>query len=93
MEKQTTSLARTVIITNELALHARAAAKIVEIARSAEAGVWLVRDEEAVDAQSVIDILTLACGRGSDITVRIDQMSDMGILDKIIELVENGFGE
>ncbi len=82
-----------VMITNELGMHARSAAKIVEIARHAESEVRLARDDDEVDAKSVIDILTLACAKGSEITIRIEDSSDMEILNAILELIETGFGE
>ncbi len=84
---------RDVVITNELGMHARSAAKIVEIARHAESEVRLARDDDEVDAKSVIDILTLACAKGSEITIRIEDSSDMEILNDIFELIETGFGE
>lgn len=80
-------------ITNELGLHARSAAKIVEIAQQARSKVWLIKDDEEVDAKSVIDMLSLGCAKGTSITVKIESQSDLPILDDIVALVEDGFGE
>ena len=87
------NFSKDVTIINELGLHARSAAQIAQIARHAKSKVWVIRDDETVDAESVIDILTLACGKGSNITIKIDNHMDMDILNQIVELVESGFGE
>lgn len=86
-------LSKHVTIVNELGLHARAAAKIAEIAKNATAKLWIVKDGEKVDASSVIDILTLACARGTKITLSAENGSDIHILDAVIQMVESGFGE
>ncbi len=93
MDNAVNKFSKNVTITNELGLHARSAAKIAQIAKDARSKVWVVKDGEKADAGSIIDILTLACGKGSNITVQIDSQSDTDILDGIVELVENGFGE
>ncbi len=82
-----------VVITNELGLHARAAAKMADIAREAESTVWAIKGDHAVDAGSIIDLLTLGCSEGSPLTIRIDSQSDLNILNRIALLIEDGFGE
>ena len=86
-------LARRISITNELGLHARPAALIAKLARSAKHNVWIVRDEEKVDATSIIDILSLACLKGTEITLKVDDRVDIDILNQITELAETGFTE
>ena len=81
------------LITNELGLHARSAARIAKLAQNANSKVWLIRRKERVDASSIIDILSLGCSKGSKITLEIDEESDIDILNEIIELVKKGFGE
>ena len=87
------TLSRDVVIINELGLHARSAAGIAKLAQNANSKVWLIRGEERVDASSIIDILSLACPKGSKITLEINEESDIDILNEIIELVKKGFGE
>ncbi|RZB30573.1 MAG: phosphocarrier protein [Desulfobacteraceae bacterium Eth-SRB1] len=88
-----TKLSKDVIIINELGLHARSAAKIAKLAQNAKSTVWVIRGEEKVDASSILDVLTLACSKGSKITLKVDNKSDMDILNSIVELVEKGFEE
>ncbi len=87
------TLSRDVVIINELGLHARSAAGIAKLAQNANSKVWLIRGKERVDASSIIDILSLACSKGSKITLEIDEESDIEILNEIIELIKKGFGE
>ena len=82
-----------VTVVNDLGLHARSAAKIAELARDASSKVWVQKNEERVDAGSILDIMTLACEKGSKLTIVIKDRSDMTILNQIVELVKNGFGE
>ena len=80
-------------IINELGLHARSAAQIVKITGNSTANVWLKKDNKIADAASIIDILTLACEKGTRITILIEDWADIGILNDIADLIESGFGE
>lgn len=93
MNTEQSPLSRSVSIINELGLHARAAAKIANLAQVASDSVWISHNGDRADAASVIDILTLACGKGSEVQIHIDSSADIDILNRIVALVENGFGE
>ncbi len=86
-------LSREVVVVNELGLHARSAAKIAALADPSKASVWINKGSEKADASSIVDILTLACEKGTKITIRIENKADFNILEAIVELFENGFGE
>ena len=86
-------LSREVVIVNELGLHARSASKIAELAQNSKAAVWVKKDAEKADASSIVDILTLACEKGSKITLIIEDNADRPILEDIADLIETGFGE
>ncbi len=88
-----TELSRDVIVINELGLHARSAAKIAEIAKKANYNVWIIKDKKRVDASSILDILTLECTKGSKVTLKIDDQSDLDILNDTAKQFEIGFGE
>lgn len=87
------SLWRDVIITNELGLHARSAAKLAATARQASGRVWLTKETEKVDAKQVLDILTLAAAKGDKIRIRIESTADLDILEQMVQLINSGFGE
>ncbi|MEW6500729.1 MAG: HPr family phosphocarrier protein, partial [Thermodesulfobacteriota bacterium] len=59
-------------IGNRCGLHGRPSARLVETARRFEADVRLIRAGEAVDCKSILDVLTLACGQGTPVTIRIE---------------------
>ena len=83
----------TLKIVNELGLHARSAAKLAKLAAEANGGIWIMKNGHTVDARSMLDILTLACPKGSEITVVIDDASDLKTLQRIEALIRSGFGE
>ena len=82
-----------VVISNDLGLHARAAAMVSIIAQKATDRIWMVKDGNRVDAASVVDILTLAGTKGSKIRIEIEDPSDVKILDQMVSLIKDGFGE
>ncbi len=86
-------LSRTVTVINELGLHSRPAAMIAQIAGKAGSNVWIIKEEEKVDADSIIDILTLEAAMDTKLTIQIEERSDLHILDRIVQLVEKGFEE
>ena len=87
------ALSREVTIKNELGLHARSAAKIAKLAHPAIGSVWIVKGDQKADASSIVDILTLACEKGTRITICVEDKADHQILEDITKLVESGFGE
>jgi len=86
-------VSKQVLVGNELGIHARSAAGIAKLAKKAKSGIWLEKDGDRADAKSVIDILTLACLKGSQITIGVDDSSDAHVLEEIVNLVKNNFGE
>lgn len=93
MDESSKEYSKEVVIVNELGLHARSAAKIAKLAQNAKSTIWLIKDNEKVDASSIIDILTLACPKGSRIALSADSRSDIDIINDIKALVERGFEE
>lgn len=85
--------ARDVTIHNELGLHARAAARLVECANRFGARVELASGDRAVNGKSIMGVLMLAAARGTTIRVSTDGDDEDAALDAVCGLVENGFGE
>ncbi|HEX2253584.1 MAG TPA: HPr family phosphocarrier protein [Thermoanaerobaculia bacterium] len=84
---------RDVEIVNRLGLHARAAAKLVHTAGRFDSQVVLVRDGEVVDAKSILGILLLAAGQGSEVTVRCDGPDEQAAIEAVTGLIADRFGE
>jgi len=80
-------------VMNALGLHARPAAMIANLAIKAQSDIWLCKNGAQVDASSIIDILSLGCQKGADITLKAENPEDKKILNKIINLFEKRFGE
>lgn len=87
------SLKRDVTIVNELGLHARSAVKFAGIAKAARGSVWVLRAAERANATSVMEVLSLACGKGSRLTLEVDDPQDAPVLEALARLVESGFEE
>jgi len=84
---------REVTIVNQLGLHARAAAKLVNTAGAFGSEVLVVRDNEEADAKSILGILLLAAPQGSRLTVRCTGADEEKALQAVTRLFADGFGE
>ncbi|MBU0994802.1 MAG: HPr family phosphocarrier protein [Proteobacteria bacterium] len=93
MKISTEELTKTIVIINELGLHARPAAMIAKLAQKAESNIWIIKEGTKVDAASIIDILSLACVKGTEITLQTENFNDINIVNGIVDLIENGAGD
>lgn len=84
---------REVVIPNERGLHARASAKFVETARRFDAAVSVRRDGLCVNADSIMEVLTLAAPRGTCIAIEAEGPDAGAAVEALVALVESGFGE
>jgi phosphocarrier protein len=80
-------------VTNKLGLHARASAKLTQVASQFAAEVWLTRNGRRVNAKSIMGVMMLAAGRGATLTVEADGADADDALRAIRELVAGKFGE
>jgi len=80
-------------ISNELGLHARAAAKIVALSQKYRSRLFLKKDEQEVDGTSILSILTLACPKGTELQARIVGEDSDALMRDLIHLFEEKFGE
>jgi phosphocarrier protein HPr len=83
----------TVTILNRLGLHARPACRFAQKASEFDADVWLVKDGKKVDGKNILEVLTLACPRGSVLKVRAVGLDANQAVTDLKTLVENRFGE
>lgn len=80
-------------IANKLGLHARASAKLTQIASQFAAEIWLSRNGRRVNAKSIMGVMMLAAGRGAAVTVEAVGADADAALAAIRELVADKFGE
>ena len=82
-----------VVIPNKLGLHARAAAVFSRQASSFISDVQVIKDSMEVNGKSIMELLTLAATKGSDITIKAHGDDEAQALKTLAELVKQGFGE
>ncbi len=80
-------------IVNKLGLHARASAKLTQLASSFPAEVWLERNGRRVNAKSIMGVMMLAASRGTSIVVDTEGSEAEAALQAILELIADKFGE
>lgn len=80
-------------IVNKLGLHARASAKLTQVASGFKSTVWLSRDGRRVNAKSIMGVMMLAAGKGSSITVEAEGGDAEAALAAIGKLIADRFGE
>ena len=80
-------------VVNQLGLHARAAARFVNLAARFESQIRVGRGAKMMDGKSIMGILLLAAARGVAITITADGADEQSAVDALARLVESGFGE
>ncbi len=83
----------TLVIINDLGLHARAAAQLVQLASRYRADLRLSYGGREVDGRSIMGVLLLTAARGSRIVARATGPDAKELIDDLIRLVEGRFGE
>ena len=86
-------ISKSVVVANQLGLHARAAARFVHLATRFVSQVRVARDAKVMDGKSIMGILLLAAARGTAITVEAVGVDEQAAVDALVHLVESGFGE
>jgi len=80
-------------IVNKLGLHARASAKFTKLAGSFPCEVWMSRGERRVNAKSIMGVMMLAAGIGSEITIETSGDREQEAMDALLALINDKFGE
>jgi len=82
-----------VTISNKLGLHARASAKLTKMAGSFPCEVWLARGERRVNAKSIMGVMMLAAGLGSEVEIEAQGERAQEAVDALLVLINDKFGE
>ena len=83
----------TLTISNKLGLHARASAKLTKLAGSFNSDIHLSRNGRRVNAKSIMGVMMLAAGLGSEVEIEINGEDEQGALEALRLLVDEKFGE
>lgn len=82
-----------IVITNKLGLHARAAAKLVQLSNQFHADIRLEKDGQTADAKSIMDVLMLTGTKDSAVTVSVEGKDEDTALKEVVRLFQDKFGE
>ena len=80
-------------IINKLGLHARAAAKLVSLASKFTSEVQLRKNNQEVNAKSIMGVMMLAASQGTRLELSVSGEDEQEALDAIVELINDRFGE
>ena len=80
-------------IVNKLGLHARAAARLTELAGGFASDIWLSRNGRRVNAKSIMGVMMLAAGKGSRVLIETDGEDAESALAALVKLIGERFGE
>lgn len=83
----------TISISNKLGLHARASAKLTKLAGSFPCEVWLSKGERRVNAKSIMGVMMLAAGMGTEVEVETDGVDEQAASEALRKLIDDKFGE
>ncbi|NII11515.1 HPr family phosphocarrier protein [Oleiagrimonas sp. C23AA] len=82
-----------ITVSNQLGLHARASAKLVQLVQNFDATVWLVHSGREVNAKSIMGVMMLAAGVGATLTVRAEGPQEDPAVEAVVDLFERKFDE
>ena len=80
-------------IINKLGLHARASARLTQLASKFSCEIWLTRNNRRVNAKSIMGVMMLAAGKGSSVLIEAEGADAEAALKALQELIANKFGE
>ena len=86
-------LKREIKVVNKLGLHARASAKLTQLASSFKSAVWIARNGRRVNAKSIMGVMMLAAGMGSTVELETDGPDEQEAIDALGKLFSERFGE
>ena len=84
---------QTTTIINKLGLHARASAKLTKAAGSFPCEVWISKGDRRVNAKSIMGVMMLAAGIGSEVLIETEGEQEQQAMDTLLALIADKFGE
>ena len=82
-----------VVVSNQLGLHARASAKLVQLLQGFKSSVWLVDRSREINAKSIMGVMMLAAGIGTHLTIRAEGEDEEEALAAVVDLFSHKFDE
>ncbi|MCS6766176.1 MAG: HPr family phosphocarrier protein [Candidatus Protistobacter heckmanni] len=82
-----------ITISNKLGLHARASAKLTQLAGGFQSEVWIARGERKVNAKSIMGVMMLAASMGTAVTLETEGNDEEAAMQALVALINDKFGE
>ena len=86
-------ISREIEIINKLGLHARASAKLTQLASKFQSEIWMSRNQKRVNAKSIMGVMMLAAGKGTTVVLETEGVDEQQAMDALAELIAARFGE
>jgi phosphocarrier protein HPr len=86
-------LQREASIINKLGLHARASAKLTQLAGQFKSNIWVGRNGKRVNAKSIMGVMMLAAAKGTSIVIETDGPDEEAAMTALTGLIAGMFGE
>jgi phosphocarrier protein len=80
-------------IVNRLGLHARASAKLTQLASKYVSEVWMTRNNQRINAKSIMGVMMLAAGKGAKVLLEADGADEAECMEALVSLINSKFGE
>ena len=80
-------------IINKLGLHARASAKLTQLAGRFDCEIWMEKGSRRINAKSIMGVMMLAAGKGSKVVIETTGDDEEEALEGILKLIADKFGE
>ena len=80
-------------IINKLGLHARASAKLTQLAGKFQCEVWMSKGTRRINAKSIMGVMMLAAGKGSMVTIETEGADEQEAMAQLLALIADKFGE
>ena len=80
-------------IINKLGLHARASAKLTQLAGRFDCEIWMEKGSRRINAKSIMGVMMLAAGKGSTVVIETTGNDEHDALSALVRLIEDKFGE
>lgn len=84
---------RDVEIVNKLGLHARASAKLTQVAGQFQSEIWLTRNGRRVNGKSIMGVMMLAANKGSTLSIETSGSDEEAAIEALSQLIHDKFGE
>ena len=86
-------VSKSVVILNQVGLHAKTATLFIQKANEFKAGIWVEKETRRVNAKSLLGVLSLGVPRGTEITLTCEGSDEAEALDALVSLVSDGMPE